>query len=138
MSSDILHTITNSATTEVRTTVWVDSHVVRGAGGLVCSPNSTSPTPGHDTHYTSWEDLAVRSAANHPLVKPCISHTPFHLTVQTNTALDTTFNDAHIELCTNNQQRLQLTVWDNCRRGLPTYCKLLYLRLVVWGDQSTA
>eukprot|EP00877_Chromochloris_zofingiensis_P009542 jgi/Chrzof1/4841/Cz15g01070.t1 len=27
-------------------TVWVESHVVRGAG----SPNSTSPTPGHDTH----------------------------------------------------------------------------------------
>eukprot|EP00877_Chromochloris_zofingiensis_P014666 jgi/Chrzof1/9453/Cz04g03200.t1 len=27
----------------------VESHVVRGAGGLNRSPNSTSPPPGHDT-----------------------------------------------------------------------------------------
>eukprot|EP00877_Chromochloris_zofingiensis_P002130 jgi/Chrzof1/11918/Cz06g14180.t1 len=30
--------------------VWVESHVVRAAGGLNRSPNSTSSTPGHDTH----------------------------------------------------------------------------------------
>eukprot|EP00877_Chromochloris_zofingiensis_P013680 jgi/Chrzof1/8566/Cz03g15260.t1 len=30
--------------------VWVESHVVRGAGGLNRSPDSSSPPPGHDTH----------------------------------------------------------------------------------------
>eukprot|EP00877_Chromochloris_zofingiensis_P001132 jgi/Chrzof1/11019/Cz05g20180.t1 len=45
----------NDACMQYFRVLLVESHVVRGAGGLNRSPNSTSLTPGHDTHFHSAE-----------------------------------------------------------------------------------
>eukprot|EP00877_Chromochloris_zofingiensis_P000430 jgi/Chrzof1/10388/Cz04g40040.t1 len=50
-------------------TVWVESHVVRGAGGLNRSPNSTSPTPGHGTHTLLPTVISAISMA--PYINQC-------------------------------------------------------------------